>query len=283
MYCIQKYDKPNICIKWLKIIKLEGNKIYVPLENYEKQNKQQKAEEKLAIKTAKIFEKLNSKKIVLSKEIKKYEIYTNILNTYQLDIINGKWLFSMLIPEITQYIEIKKELKPEETTIHILVNDFTEIAIENIKKLAKNHKHIAIITKNISKMKNIEEQILEETGAIITVMNNKKRSLAKAKIVINIDFPTELLKQYTLYEESIIIDLTQNIKILKKRFNGTIITNYEISLKNKQIYKKEDELFFTRDLYEAEFYKNQPYKYVREKIKRDGIQIKNLYTKNQKL
>lgn len=59
--------------------------------------------------------------------------------------------------------------------------NFTEIAIENIKKLAKNHKHIAIITKNISKMKNIEEQILEETGAIITVMNNKKRSLAKAK------------------------------------------------------------------------------------------------------
>ena len=238
MYCIQKYDKPNICIRWLKIIKLEGNKIYIPLENYEKQNKQQKTEEKLAIKTAKIFEKLNSKKIVLSKEIKKYERYTNILNTYELDIINGKWLFSMLIPEITQYIEIKKQLKPEETTIHILVNDFTEIAIENIKKLAKNHKHIAIISKNISKMKNIEEQILEETGAIITVMNNKKRSLAKAKIVINIDFPTELLKQYTLYEESIIIDLTQNIKIVKKRFNGTIITNYEISLKNKRENKK---------------------------------------------
>ena len=36
MYYIQKYDKPNIYIKWLKIIKLEGNKIYIPLENYEK-------------------------------------------------------------------------------------------------------------------------------------------------------------------------------------------------------------------------------------------------------
>ena len=45
----------------------------------------------------------------------------------------------MLIPEITQYIEIKKQLKPEETTIHILVNDFTEIAIENIKKLLINN------------------------------------------------------------------------------------------------------------------------------------------------
>lgn len=137
MYYIQKYDKPNIYIKWLKIIKLEGNKIYIPLENYEKQNKQQKTEEKLAIKTAKIFEKLNSKKIVLSKEIKKYERYTNILNTYQLDIINGKWLFSMLIPEITQYIEIKKELKPEETTIHILVNELYRNSNWKHKKISK--------------------------------------------------------------------------------------------------------------------------------------------------
>ncbi len=53
MYYIQKYDKPNIYIKWLKIIKLEGNKIYIPLENYEKQNKQQRQKKKLAIKTAK--------------------------------------------------------------------------------------------------------------------------------------------------------------------------------------------------------------------------------------
>ena len=39
--------------------------------------------------------------------------------------------------QYVRYLEIKKELKPEETTIHILVNDFTEIAIENIKKLDK--------------------------------------------------------------------------------------------------------------------------------------------------
>ena len=159
--------------KMAKIIKLEGNKIYIPLENYEKQNKQTKDRRKLAIKQQKYL-KTKQQKNCIKQRNKKYERYTNILNTYELDIINGKWLFSMLIPEITQYIEIKKQLKPEETTIHILVNDFTEIAIENIKKLAKNHKHIAIISKNISKMKNIEEQILEETGAIITVMNNKK-------------------------------------------------------------------------------------------------------------
>ena len=281
MYCIQKYDKPNLFVRCFKIVKLEGNKVYIPLINYEKQSKQLKLEEKLAVKTGKIFGKLNSKKVVLSKDIKKYERYVNLLNTYQLDIINGKWLFSMLIPEIISYIEVKKNIIPEETTIHILANDFTEVVIENIKKLAQGHKHVAVITKNISKIKKIEEQILEETGSMITVMNNKKKGLAKAQLIINFDFPTELLKQYVICEDSIIVDITKNIKGLKKRFNGLIITNYEIDFKNKSEYKIDDKLFFARDLYEAEFYKNQPYKYVREKIKKDGIYIKFLYTKNQ--
>lgn len=283
MYCIQKYDKPNLFVRCFKIVKLEGNKVYIPLINYEKQSKQLKLEEKLAVKTEKIFGKLNSKKVVLSKDIKKYERYVNLLNTYQLDIINGKWLFSMLIPEIISYIEVKKNIIPEETTIHILTNDFTEVVIENIKKLAQSHKHVAVITKNISKIKKIEEQILEETGSMITVMNNKKKGLAKAQLIINFDFPTELLKQYVIYEDSIIVDITRNIDSLKKRFNGFIVANYEIDFKNKSEYKIDDKLFFARDLYEAEFYKNQPYKYVREKIKKDGIYIKSLYTKNQML
>lgn len=281
MYCIQKYDKPNLLSRWFKIVKLEGNKIYIPIVNYEKKDKQLKLEEKLAKKTKKIFKELNSKKVVLSKEVKNHTKYMNLLQTYQLDIIDGRWLFRMLVPEIIEYVENKKELEPEETTIHILANDFTEVVIENIKKLAQNHKHVAIITKNISKMKKIEEQILEETGSMITVMNNKKKSLAKAQLIINFDFPTELLKQYAIFEDSTIIDVTGNIKILKKRFNGVIITNYEIDFKNKSEYKIDDKSFFARDLYEAEFYKNQPYKYVREKIKRDGTYICNLYTKNQ--
>ena len=40
-------------------------------------------------------------------------------------------------------------------------------------------------------------------------MNNKKKSLAKAQIVINADFTNELLNQYNICENGIIIDLTQ--------------------------------------------------------------------------
>ena len=43
----------------------------------------------------------------------------------------------------------------------------------------------------------------------------------------------------------------------------------------------DDNMFFQRELYESEFYKKQPYEYVRKKIIKDGVQIKNLFTKNQ--
>ncbi len=277
MYYIQEVDKPSFFIRIFNIIKLEGNNIFVPLIEIENS----KVQEKLAKKTIKIFENLNSKKVVISKNVKMYKTYVNLLNTGQFDVVNGKWLFSMLIPEVIKYVENKKNLKEEETSVYFLVNDFTETVIENIKAMAKGHKHVSVITKYVEKMKKIENQILQETGVVITVMNNKKKSLAKAQIVINADFTNELLNQYNICENAIIIDLTQSLRNLKKRFNGFVINNYEIKLKNRSEYRIDDNMFFQRELYESEFYKKQPYEYVRKKIIKDGVQIKNLFTKNQ--
>ncbi len=277
MYYIQEVDKPSFFIRIFNIIKLEGNNIFVPLIEIENL----KVQEKLAKKTIKIFENLNSKKVVISKNVKMYKTYVNLLNTGQFDVVNGKWLFSMLIPEVIKYVENKKNLKEEETSVYFLVNDFTETVIENIKAMAKGHKHVSVITKYVEKMKKIENQILQETGVVITVMNNKKKSLAKAQIVINADFTNELLNQYNICENAIIIDLTQSLRNLKKRFNGFVVNNYEIKLKNRSEYRIDDNMFFQRELYESEFYKKQPYEYVRKKIIKDGVQIKKLFTKNQ--
>ena len=176
----------------------------------------------------------------------------------------------------------KQEIKQEEYTIYILANELHEYVIEFIKLLANTYKAVSVVTKHMQTLQNIEEEILEKTGTIITGMNNKKKSLAKAKLMINIDFPEEFLNQYVIYENAIIIDIPGNTKINKKRFNGIIIEDYCISMKHKEEYSIEETLFYTKDLYEAEFYKKQPYVYVREKIKRDGVMITELYTKNGK-
>ena len=111
-------------------------------------------------------------------------------------------------------------------------------------------------------------------------MNNKKKGLSKAKVIINIDFPKELINQYNIYEKAIIVNMVNNIKINKKRFEGKIIKGYNIRFENKNIENIDNEKFDTKVIYESNFYYEQPYKYVREKIKKDGVQIKNLYLQN---
>ena len=114
MYYICESDKPKLWQELFNIVKLEGNKIILPICNVKKINKKNNNEKneikekqmelKLAQKTNKIINQTNSRKVVISKEIQKHRTYLNQLYTYDLDIIDGKWLFFMLIPEILEYV-----------------------------------------------------------------------------------------------------------------------------------------------------------------------------------
>ena len=277
MFYIQENDKPNVIEKILNRIVIEGNKIIIPIKQ---QGMSKKRQEKIAQKTMKILERSSSKKIVISKQLGEYKDFVNILDQNNYINVTGKWLYKMLIPEIMDYITKKEKWKKEETHIYILVNDAKDFIIENIKQFAKIYKSITIITNHINKFKKIEEDIYEELGTYITIMNNKKKGLSKAKVIINIDFPKELINQYNIYEKAIIVNMVNNIKINKKRFEGKIIKGYDIKFENKNIENIDNEKFDTKVIYESNFYYEQPYKYVREKIKKDGVQIKNLYLQN---
>ena len=277
MFCIQENDKPNVIEKRLNRIVIEGNKIIIPIKQ---QGMSKKRQEKIAQKTMKILERSSSKKIVISKQLGEYKDFVNILDQNNYINVTGKWLYKMLIPEIMDYITKKEKWKKEETHIYILVNDAKDFIIENIKQFAQIYKSITIITNHINKFKKIEEDIYEELGTYITIMNNKKKGLSKAKVIINIDFPKELINQYNIYEKAIILNMVNNIKINKKRFEGKIIKGYNIRFENKNIENIDNEKFDTKVIYESNFYYEQPYKYVREKIKKDGVQIKNLYLQN---
>lgn len=266
MYYIHETDKLNFISKQFNIIKSKGDNLILPIQkpttenqkpNLEtnkinqktavqqekQQQKIQKREQKLAEKTSKIVHASNSKKIVISKELQKHTTYLNSLYTYDLDIVDGKWLFLMLLPETIKYIVDKQKLQPEQTSIHILVNDINSVIISNIKILANIYKSINIVTKHVEKLNKIEEQILEISGAMITVMNNKKKSLAKAQIIINIDFPSEIINQYVICENATIIDMCGKTKITKKRFNGVVIQDYEIEIKNKREYTIDENYY----------------------------------------
>ena len=259
--------------KLLNIIELKEDKIILPIKKDEKISL--KKAEKLANKTKKILERTASKKIVLSKEIKKQEQYKHFLEE-SFKIVNGKFLEEILILEIIEYIIEKKKYDKEKMQISFLVNDIGENTLENFKKSIKKYKKVNIVTNHLEKLKKLEEKFLEE-GIIILASNNKKKSLAKSDIIINVDFPSELLNKYRVNDNATIVNIKLNAKIDKKRFNGLIINNYEISYNPKEEFDYDKiYLYDKKDIYESIIYKNMPYKVIKEKIKKDNLRITSL-------
>ena len=197
--------------------------------------------------------------------------------SYNYDIVDGVWLFKILFPDVIEYIIKNKNLNKGNTQISVLVNNISELELINIKYLVKNYKKVNIITSHIEKLKKLEETILKEEGIIMNIGNNKKKGLIKSKIILNLDFPEELLNRYNINEEAIIVNFEGGISIEKKRFNGININDYEIKILNCEDmdFINKDE-FALKDIYESEQYKTQPIKKVIEKIRKDDLKIDKL-------
>ena len=274
MYYIKETDKPSKIAEWFHLVKLENDTIILPITET---SLDEKTAYRLASKTKKILDKSNSKKIVLSKKVKQQENYVDYLYSYNYEIVDGKWLFQMLIFEVLEYVIKKLKIKNEDIKIGILVNDISSLAIYAIQKLVLKYKYVRIVTNHIELFQNIEEKISQEQGIFINVGNNKRKSLSKTNIILNLDFPTELINRYTMNNTATIINFKGNVKIKNKRFNGLNINDYEISFENFDDFDYDkDDLYCKKDIYEASIYKKQPFKYIERKLNKDKVKIVEL-------
>lgn len=285
MYFIQEADKPKLISKIFLIPTLDQNKIILPI-NYEETKNNKKIDNKkkeikreiiLVKRTINILNKTHCKKVILSKQMQNRELFCNQLHTQGFKVIDGRWLFTILSEEVIQYAIKTNKMIEEKTKISILVNDLTDIVLENIKNITKKYKRINIVTNHIEKLKKLEEELLEEYGVMITLNNNKKKSLTKADIILNFDFPSELINKYRIAEKAIVINLKGNIKIKQKRFEGKIFNDYEITHKETEDFEyNKNEKYLTKDIYEALIYKHQPIENIMKKIKKDKVKISEL-------
>lgn len=278
MLFIEKKENPNIIERKFKIITVQNNYIRLPIIG----STNDKQIEKIAQKTVKIInKKSNSKKVILSKEMLKEQIYINYLNTYGVEISDGRWLFEVLATDVIKYIIDKKKLENEKIIISVLINDLTNVEYENINILAKKYKTINVVTNHIEKFKKLEDKLLNEDGITITLTNNKKKSLLRSQIILNVDFPNELINKYSINDDAIIINIHGKVKIDKKRFNGLNVNNYEIDFRDdiKENINAVDS-FYLKDIYESELYKREGFYSIRERLVRDNVIIKKLYLNN---
>lgn len=276
MYFIQETDKPKILSQLLLIPKLEKDKIILPLF-LGTEEKIAKQEIITAKKTKKILYKTHCKKIILSKELQEKEIFCNQLYTYGFEISDGRWLFKVLAFDAINSAVKKNKMTAEKIKISILVNEIDDIVLETINQIIKKYKNINIVTNHMEKFKKLEEQILEEYGIMITINNNKKKSLTKSDIILNIDFPNELINKYRIAEKANIINIRGNVRIKQKRFEGKIYNDYEIKYENLEEFDFDKEnIYYKKNIYEAYIYKQQPIGNIMNKIRKDKVKIVEL-------
>lgn len=276
LYYIQGIDKPKKILNLFNRIKLEENKIILPISEDSLPITNKKAE-KLAKKTKEMLDRSISKRIVISEKLQQQKDYMNWLSSYPLEMIEGKWLFEILSYDVLAYILEKRGMKKEETRISVLVNDLSENMLENLIKIAQEYKRVNIITNHIEKFKKIEKKIFDENGIMITVGNNKRKGLSKSALILNVDFPNELINQYHIYEKAILVNIRGKIKIAKKRFNGITINDYEITFKEiEQFDDDRTKRYKMAKIYEAQMNKKQPYQEIMKQIKKDKVEIKQL-------
>lgn len=207
--------------------------------------------------------------IILSNNLKKYKDY---FSNYK--IVNKKELMINLIEKILREILQNEHLETQD--IYILTNKYTNREIRLIRQLIDKVKSINIITKEIENYKKLED-IMQEEGNIITVSNNKKKSLKRANIIINLDFKNEDINNYNIQRNAIIINISGNEVNKLRGFEGIIIRNIKIELSEKE------NLFIKKNYLIESFDEIEIYQSFVNIVKSRNINILELHGNNGKI
>lgn len=116
---------------------------------------------------------------------------------------------------------------------------------------------------------------------MIAISNNKRKSLQKAKIIINFDLKQDEISKYQINRNAVIINLSDNIMKMEKSFNGIIINSMQIDDINYKI--RNYYLFEYIDLYESYIFEERRFSKALDKIEKDNIKIKGLLGERGKI
>lgn len=188
--------------------------------------------------------------------------------------LNGRYILKYMLPEVVNYCKKMMNFKTEE--LYICVDEYNNENLSIINDLCNNIKVVNIITKN-NRYKELERK-LEGKGIYITVNNNKRKSLKKANIVINLDFKN--LKDYNTNRNMIVIDIGGSLE-LNKSFEGIYIKEAKIDTTKVMRVFSEYEKFNRAELIEAEMLKLEEYNKVRKYIQMNKFDITEVFGKRK--
>lgn len=225
----------------------------------------------------------NYDSVVISNTLKQIEGINECISKENINILNGTILKENLLVKITEYIANKINENINNLEVTLLINDNKKSYIEGIINLAERVKNIKIVTNNEQEFKFLEQRLQELYGILIRITNNKRKGLVNSGIIINMDFPEELVNKYTINPDAIFVNLSYPVKINSKKFKGINANDIKINMKiNFNLEFAKNNIFNDfepKELYEASIC-NMTYDKIQNKIKEDNVYVNALIGNN---
>lgn len=248
---------------------------------------------KIKKRLIKAIKKLKIEAIVFSKSLEgEFEVQirdilnSNDNNNIGIKIINGKKLMEYMQYEILEYIikKRKEDIKLED--VYIVFKKDSKLDLNFLKKFIENFRMTNIVTNEVDRLKNVQDNLLENDNILISVSNNKRKALKRAKYILNVNLDKVELEKYRINRNATIINIKENVRYDNVSFDGININNFNIELSDEYVERFEilNEKFENTKLYESvlinENYTNKNIEKIYDRINNDEIKVKELIGNN---
>lgn len=237
-------------------------------------------------KLKKLMKNYKISTLVLAEELRNNETFLKEFQKdrtveKQIHILNGKEIMPYLIQEIIQYILQKQGRTTALEDLYLLIKKENSTYKENIAYLTQHFKTVNIVTPCLKAYQNLANQLEEKYNTMITVTNNKKKSMRKAKWIVNFDMQESEIKKYTIYRTATIMYLENSELYKENTFNGIHIcrAGIDVSEEIKDFFQKQNLLNQCpiTILYESTIIKKRNFNLIKEQMKKDKVKINTLY------
>ncbi|MCI8519125.1 MAG: hypothetical protein HFJ51_03350 [Clostridia bacterium] len=180
-----------------------------------------------------------------------------------------------MLLDILENVEKFRKRPLQMTSVAIFIRQNEEIFNGQIIELARKIKSLKIVTEDVKKFWNLEENLYIEYGIAIQITNNKSKALTNVDIVVNYDFEEEEINKYLGFKTCDVINIKNKVKITDKSFEGCTFSDYTLEYNQELLNGFNDsEGFNSTVLYEGLIYRRDTYQNIRRQIDKDCVKLR---------
>lgn len=267
---IRKIKKGDLRVN-VKIV--PSNEVIKIVKKLEKIEEIEKAEKNKKIKEVDKIKEIEKIKGASEQNLEENKFKTNTFSIVDLvnEIEQSKNIYCENLIEILNNIMKDGKKETKEQSVYILLEQSSNLNNIKIKEMLNQYKIVYIITDNVNQYRKIE-QFAEEEAEMLIILNNRKKSLSKAKYIINYDFRQEDIEKFNINRTATILNVAQNKIKIYQGFQGIVINNIRLKSEKDEKFPIEYEIEKNKEKINEKI-KNEEYYLIGEngKINKEEI------------